>query len=176
MTHDLLESNMTLLFIISFGLLDPDCNPIFTLQVKVWFQNRRMKWRHQEEAKRKKEEEDSKKPEEERGISGDVRSPLSTMDTAGDESTSMIVDEEDDSDIDVDDDSDADMVGRCMHQFRLNPDCDDGAADDDRRSTGADTQEQIVALNLGKRSDFSDNLDNSIGILEHKTTGVNGVQ
>merc|ERR1719187_2612796 len=30
-------------------------------QVKVWFQNRRMKWRHQEEAKRKVEDEERRK-------------------------------------------------------------------------------------------------------------------
>ncbi len=34
---------------------------LFTFQVKVWFQNRRMKWRHAEEAKRKQDEEDKQK-------------------------------------------------------------------------------------------------------------------
>ena len=53
-----------------------NCNLSLLLQVKVWFQNRRMKWRHAEEAKRKKEEED--KQDKTQNVSGAVKEELNS--------------------------------------------------------------------------------------------------
>ena len=56
--HLLFTSRMPPKWFGDFSLLDIYYKLTLLLQVKVWFQNRRMKWRHAEEAKRKKEEED----------------------------------------------------------------------------------------------------------------------